>query len=696
MNYCSFIKYCCCICCCVLVQLSVNAEQVLTIAPQVIQPQSGKDALISHVLTLPEIEQICWFAVDAGRWPAEGNRELPWVGDHDLKALLERSPNPVVKKPEDRGMLAIIRVAPQRVKQGVAPYIVLMPLPSENLISWLRITKEGKLACETGTLGIAPVLLKKEVTTMVYGYGDTPAEACRQAWGRVQNVLNKGKGSWRKNKYYPEPFCYLGWCSWEQYKKNINEKLLLDVTQRIEQSPLPIRWILIDDGFQKQKGDKLQSFTPSPKTFPSQWKNLLALRSDKIKWFGLWHCYHGLWGGINRQNDFSSELNKGFIDNGSALFPGKTQRDAQRFYDAYMDSVQKYGFNFVKIDVQCEYLKHTRGQANPAMMNRWCTQALENSCRLHKLSLLNCMALNPVSPFHTKYSNITRCSLDYHLGDANHAKSHIYQSFQNTLWLGQSVWPDHDMFHSSDPMCGRLMAVSKALSGGPVYLSDAPEQFKTENIWPLVLSDGRILRPLAPAVPTPDSTFINVFDTQQPYKVIAPLPNQSAAIASYNLNTNPNTMVNGVITMADYQSRNLMDKESPPSIAQGSVAVYDFYAGRGTTLKNSSSSLPQQIAGFSDRLHLLVPIKNGWAVIGRSDKFLSPCTVSNIKVREDALSFNLVERGPVVIYCEKGEPVLQIPKGKVPIVDLGGGYYRIDFSKNKSKVALTFTVNLRG
>ncbi|MEG0025628.1 MAG: hypothetical protein RR719_09850, partial [Akkermansia sp.] len=86
-------------------------------------------------------------AVDAGRWPAEGNRELPWVGDQDLKALLERSPNPVVKKPEDRGMLAIIRVAPQRVKQGVAPYIVLMPLPSENLISWLRITKEGKLAC---------------------------------------------------------------------------------------------------------------------------------------------------------------------------------------------------------------------------------------------------------------------------------------------------------------------------------------------------------------------------------------------------------------------------------------------------------------------------------------------------------------------------------------------------------------------
>ncbi|MEG1938207.1 MAG: hypothetical protein RR138_03890, partial [Akkermansia sp.] len=105
---------------------------------------------------------------------------------------------------------------------------------------------------------------------------------------------------------------------------------------------------------------------------------------------------------------------------------------------------------------------------------------------------------------------------------------------------------------------------------------------------------------------------------------------------------------------------------------------------------------PQQIAGFSDRLHLLVPIKNGWAVIGRSDKFLSPCTVSNIKVKEDALSFNLVESGPVVIYCEKGEPVLQVPKGKVPIVDLGGGYYRIDFPKNKSKVALTFTVNLRG
>ncbi|MFP4027964.1 MAG: Sip1-related alpha-galactosidase [Candidatus Brocadiia bacterium] len=100
------------------------------------------------------------------------------------------------------------------------------------------------------------------------------------------------------------------------------------------------------------------------------------------------------------------------------------------------------------------------------------------------------------------------------------------------LWLGPTVWGDHDMFHSSDTFAGRMMAVSKAVSGGPIYLSDDPDDFNPGHVWPLCDADGRLFGPLAPAVPLPRSADIDPFDHPKPYLVAAPLPNKAAAIVA--------------------------------------------------------------------------------------------------------------------------------------------------------------------
>ncbi len=49
-------------------------------------------------------------------------------------------------------------------------------------------------------------------------------------------------------KRYPEPYSYLGWCSWEHYRENIGEEIILSAIRDIKSSPLPIRWVLVDDG----------------------------------------------------------------------------------------------------------------------------------------------------------------------------------------------------------------------------------------------------------------------------------------------------------------------------------------------------------------------------------------------------------------------------------------------------------------
>ena len=154
--------------------------------------------------------------------------------------------------------------------------------------------------------------------------------------------------------------------------------------------------------------------------------------------------------------------------------------------------------DFVKIDVQAEYLKQADGLDNPVHHNTKCSEALEKACRQTGLELINCMAQGTVNIQNTRHSAVTRCSIDYKMGDEAMGKSHLLQSYANTLWLGQTAWPDHDMFHSTDPSSARLMAISKAVSGGPVYLSDPADKLNPEHIMPLVWSDGLLLRPLAP------------------------------------------------------------------------------------------------------------------------------------------------------------------------------------------------------
>ena len=124
-----------------------------------------------------------------------------------------------------------------------------------------------------------------------------------------------------------------------------------------------------------------------------------------------------------------------------------------------------------------------------------CNRALERQTDKAQIGLMNCMAQNIINTDNTLHSAVTRVSIDYKKYDENMAKSHLFQSYTNTLLLGQTVWPDHDMFHSSDTICGSLMARSKAISGGPVYLSDSPSDFIPDNILPLIDESGKNIPP---------------------------------------------------------------------------------------------------------------------------------------------------------------------------------------------------------
>ncbi|PIN19222.1 Galactinol--raffinose galactosyltransferase [Handroanthus impetiginosus] len=89
---------------------------------------------------------------------------------------------------------------------------------------------------------------------------------------------------------------------------------------------------------------------------------------------------------------------------------------------------------------------------------------------------------------------------------------HMIHCSYNSLWQGQFIQPDWDMFQSSH-LCAEFHAGSRAICGGPVYVSDKVGHHDFDLLRKLVLPDGTILRCQHYALPTRDCLFENpLFD----------------------------------------------------------------------------------------------------------------------------------------------------------------------------------------
>ncbi|MDF7800835.1 Sip1-related alpha-galactosidase [Pontiellaceae bacterium B1224] len=647
--------------------------------------QSEHGILAEFPIVLPAFERGAYFGGGLGsnfKWPRLANQMTPWyVYDNDMSTLFAepfaKNPcNTIGKGAQPQGMFAMYQL-----ESG--EYLTLLPLSNGSVMSWLDTSDNGEVKLVLGNFGTGAV--SGRIPLMVWAKDPDLYRSLYKAWELALAEL-EGATDWRINKIYPEAFTYLGWCSWEHFRKNIDSDKLVEAAETIENSGLPIRWFLVDDGFQ-QYGKVLQSFAPNPKTFPKGWKPLLDMRKEeKIKWFGLWHSYMGLWDGIKKQNDFG-ELNNDFIPFGKNLGPGKTKEGTQRFYDAFIGSVADYGFDFVKIDNQSLYNNKQKDVDSSVEINSWMTEALENAVKARMpQGMINCMSQGTPQVLGTRYSPVSRVSIDYKLNDLAKAKAHIEQSYVCTLMQGQTVWPDHDMFHSSDPDCGELMAISKAMSGAPIYLSDNPSDFCDAFIRPLAYRDGELLRPLAPGFPLPDSVMTDVYKSGKAFRVIAPLAHRCAAIVTYNLFHPGDKTITTEVTAADYAhaSGMMQPYPGPWELPEEGVVCFDWREGTGQKL---DKPYPVELNGFSDRLLLLAPIEKGWAVIGARDKYLSPVAVESVNATFQSLELSMVESGPLVIWSAHG-----MPKAKgLTARDLGNGFWQFDLPEVDGGRTITIT-----
>ena len=604
--------------------------------------------VLSREVKLPDFEQGVYYRPFSGG-AARGNR-VEAVAFKTFAELQDYRPSKTRKDHDNvqQGQFVLLELKDGR-------YLALLPMASAKVYGQFFV-EDGKLFLKTGNFGTDSV--DGEIPLIAWAFGDSPYAATRKTWDQVFGSGFVAAKS-RAGKAFPEePYGYLGWCSWEFYKKNISEKVILNAFDTLETSGAPFRWVMVDDGYLDQRKGGLLSFGVDKKKFPNGWQPIMDLKKpDQIRWTGIWRNFAGYMSGVSpahTMEDLKPYLTS--VPDKKMELPNGTPEAAKAFYEKMISDTKDNGFDFVKVDFQTRTFDHYTGTTNAVGAMRANNEALEEATHSMNIPLLNCIAQPNVNSLQTRYSALTRSSPDYNQKDKDKNKCNTYQSFANHLWMGQTVWGDLDMFHTHDERDVHPMTIARAISGGPVYISDEPSKIVPEVLHPFAFADGKLLRTQAPATLLPESFFIHPFRDEEVFRVVAPLEDHVAAIALFNFSESGKPLRSG-FKSEDYQHAGelLLPNGEPWSVPKDGLLVYD----RETkTVSEPGDGFESEIPNFDARLFLLYPKTKGWAVIGRSDKYLPAAAVKIKSVTDDQITFTLKEAGPLMVWSENGTPKL--------------------------------------
>ena len=641
-----------------------DGEFILTAAK--LKPDA-QGVLAAFDLKLPAIRRGLYF--QSYWWPAGANR----VYGHVLTPTADGKVNigeVKEKSGSEGGLFAVF----ERSEGG---YFALLPLAGDQAYAWLAaeggsfVPKtgskaggecnqgDGTLRLKLGHHGIAEVGGKLPVC--VWATGATPYEASYKAWKRAA-ALDQIRGALklREEKAYPEAFRYLGWCSWDCFHLGVTGQNSVETLKGLTESPVPIRWALIDDGHYDKKT------LLNNEKFPNSYAPLMEYRSDsKLKWMGIWYAMFGNFEGT-KPNPGWDAVQESFKVSGSRMMPKEDVDSGRAYFRHIFREAKKYDFDLLKIDFQSYNINYFKGKTpedksifpNPYEASVIAQQAFHEVVKQDYKGLINCNWHNPVCLFKSYDSVVGRCSEDNRGGEAD-AISHTFHAFAAMPWLGQVAWGDHDMFHSGDksPKAAKFNAVAKAMSGGPVYLSELAEKIRPEFVSPLVYQDGELLRPLAPGAPLAEDLFHELYE-ERLMTAVAPLAGNSALFVVYGMNRNApasGMTFKRVLTDADYAQASGMIQPYPGlwPVPKDGILVYDWQAG---TARELGKGYEVALKGFDYQVLQMSPIEAGVAIIGRTDKHLPAAAVKLIKRNGAAVEVTLAEAGPFGIWCRTGHP----------------------------------------
>jgi len=460
----------------------------------------------------------------------------------------------------------------------------------------------------------------------------------------------------RADRSYPEIFDYLGWCSWDAMQIRVNEEGLLEKCSEFKENNIPIKWVLLDDMWAHIRdfygreyssflemvrimhASAIYDFEADPVRFPSG----LASCIKKIKELGfnvgVWYPATGYWRGIEKDSPAYEKLMPYLIETDDGiLVPDYSKEKSYGYYDMINTFLKECGADFIKIDNQSMYSRFYNRLTTIGEASRSFHDGMEEATnKSFDDAMINCMGMSSEDMWNRRYSSICRCSDDFQPENRAWFAKHILQCAYNSLLQGQFYWCDWDMWWTDDGQALKN-SIARAISGGPIYVSDQTGRSQANILRPLALDDGRILRCDCPATPTADCVCTNPTISKKPMK-LKNISNGSGIMALFNLD-GENGRVSGYICPNEITE---LEGEE--------FAVYSYF-DKTIKILNRDERLDVTLDNNDDmKLYIIAPYKNGFAAIGRIDKFISPATVKSVKGKK----ITLVENGPYA-YVENSK-----------------------------------------
>ncbi|KAJ6747327.1 hypothetical protein OIU74_029726 [Salix koriyanagi] len=257
-------------------------------------------------------------------------------------------------------------------------------------------------------------------------------------------------------------------------------------------------------------------------------KSIVNIAKEKhgLKYVYVWHAITGYWGGVRpgveEMEGYGSTMKYPMVSKGVAENEPAWKNDALtlqglglvnpkkvfKFYNELHSYLAAAGIDGVKVDVQCILETLGAGLGGRVELTRQYHQALDASVarNFRDNGCIACMSHNTDSLYCSKQTAVVRASDDFYPRDPVSHTIHIAAVAYNSVFLGEFMQPDWDMFHSLHP-AAEYHASARAISGGPIYASDAPGKHNFELLKKLVLPDGSTLRARLPGRPTSDCLF---------------------------------------------------------------------------------------------------------------------------------------------------------------------------------------------
>nr|CAB3469689.1 unnamed protein product [Digitaria exilis] len=484
---------------------------------------------------------------------------------------------------------------------------------------------------------------------------------------------------------------YFGWCTWDAFYHDVTQEGVEAGLRTLVAGGAPPKFVIIDDGWQSVDtdhpiSDENSGEATQPRPLPrltgikenAKFQNSddpatgieTVVRAAKeeygLKYVFVWHAITGYWGGV-RPGEVGTEhyrsslqfpkISPGVAEND----PGMTTdwitaqgvglmdpRAVYRFYDEQHAYLAAAGVDGVKVDEQCILETLGDGHGGRAVITRQYHQALDASVAKNfpENGIIACMSHNTDALYCSKQTAVVRASDDFFPREPASHTTHIAAVAYNSVFLGEFMLPDWDMFHSLHP-AGEYHASARAISGGPVYVSDAPGNHDFELLKKIVLPDGSVLRARLPGRPTRDCLFtdpardgvslLKIWNMNKFTGVVGVYNCQGAAWSSVEKKTvfHHHTGAGGALTCGVKGSDvHLISEAATDAEWNGDCAVYRHGSGDLVVLPDGAS-LPVSLKVLEQDILTVSPIKDlapgfRFAPIGLVDMFNGGAAVEGL------------------------------------------------------------------